>query len=463
MSDECFRPSVSASSDIDNQEIFDYYDDEEEEDDEPGLVLGPFRRVESEELIQHPAASSQPPRQNYKVVKQWLFGAVLGEGSYAKVKEVLHVDTLERAAVKIIKKRRLRKIINGEQNVKAELQLLRRLHHKNVIHLIDFHYNPDKEKIYIFMEHCVITLQDLLDTADHKRLPTHQTHRYFLQLVDGLDYLHDARVIHKDIKPGNLLLTRAQILKISDFGVAEELDKYTAQDICYQSTGTPRFQAPEIAAGLNSFKGTASDIWAAAVTLFNCITGLYPFNGDNIYHLYEKIEKCELTIPSMPELTNDLETLLRGMLLKDFNARFTLAQIRGSVWFKRRHPPLTVDHFEQVTSVRRELNNCSTTCFAALCHMHGQEAPQMPLESEDTFNHLDILGQIDRMQPFSDRIQSSMDVVHYSEQSLVPTAGQIRETQSEAGDHQRRSRAFPLLRLKRSGQNILRTLRKKMF
>lgn len=91
----------------------------------------------------------QPSRQNYKVVKQWLFGAVLGEGSYAKVKEVLHIETLERAAVKIIKKRRLRKIINGEQNVKAELQLLRRLQHNNVIHLIDFHYNPDKEKIYI--------------------------------------------------------------------------------------------------------------------------------------------------------------------------------------------------------------------------------------------------------------------------------------------------------------------------
>ena len=84
-----------------------------------------------------------------KVVKGWLFGSVLGEGSYAKVKEVLHVDTLQRAAVKIIKKRRLRKIINGEANVKSELQLLRRLKHKNVIHLIDFHYNPEKEKIYI--------------------------------------------------------------------------------------------------------------------------------------------------------------------------------------------------------------------------------------------------------------------------------------------------------------------------
>ena len=57
--------------------------------------------------------------------------------------------TLERAAVKVIKKRRLSKIPNGEKNLKSELQLLRRLKHKNVIHLIDFHYNPEKEKIYI--------------------------------------------------------------------------------------------------------------------------------------------------------------------------------------------------------------------------------------------------------------------------------------------------------------------------
>ena len=59
------------------------------------------------------------------------------------------------------------------------------------------------------------------------------------------------------------------------------------------------------------YLGSAVDIWAAAVTLFNCITGKYPFNGENIYKLYEIIEKCELIIPSMAELTSDLETLLR--------------------------------------------------------------------------------------------------------------------------------------------------------
>lgn len=72
---------------------------------------GVFRRVESADVI-------IPTRQKYKVIKNWLFGCVLGEGSYAKVKEVLHVHTLQRAAVKIIKKRRLRKIPNGENNVK---------------------------------------------------------------------------------------------------------------------------------------------------------------------------------------------------------------------------------------------------------------------------------------------------------------------------------------------------------
>lgn len=61
----------------------------------------------------------------------------------------------------------------------------------------------------------------MLDSAPQKRLPLFQAHRYFVQLVNGLEYLHGQRVIHKDIKPGNLLLTLDHSLKISDFGVAE--------------------------------------------------------------------------------------------------------------------------------------------------------------------------------------------------------------------------------------------------
>lgn len=63
--------------------------------------------------------------------------------------------------------------------------------------------------------------QEMLDSVPQKKMPLYQAHRYFVQLLDGLEYLHGKGVIHKDIKPGNLLVTLDDTLKISDFGVAE--------------------------------------------------------------------------------------------------------------------------------------------------------------------------------------------------------------------------------------------------
>ncbi len=74
------------------------------------------------------------------------------------------------------------------------------------------------------------------------KFPLWQAHGYFVQLIDGLQYLHHMGVIHKDLKPGNLLLTLDEVLKISDFGVAEQLDLYQGNDLCTSSQGTPKFQ-----------------------------------------------------------------------------------------------------------------------------------------------------------------------------------------------------------------------------
>lgn len=75
--------------------------------------------------------------------------------------------------------------------------------------------------MYLIMEYCVGGLQEMLDSVPEKRLPMYQAHDYFVQLLDGLEYLHGRGIIHKDIKPGNLLLTLDHMLKITDFGVAE--------------------------------------------------------------------------------------------------------------------------------------------------------------------------------------------------------------------------------------------------
>lgn len=68
--------------------------------------------------------------------------------------------------------------------------VLQRLHHRNVIQLVDVLFNWEKQKIYLFMEYCAATLMEVLDCAEGKRLPLHQAQDYFRQLMCGLDYVH---------------------------------------------------------------------------------------------------------------------------------------------------------------------------------------------------------------------------------------------------------------------------------
>ncbi|NXN47874.1 STK11 kinase, partial [Rhinoptilus africanus] len=330
-----------------------------------------IHRIDSTEVIY------QPRRKRAKLIGKYLMGDLLGEGSYGKVKEMLDSETLCRRAVKILKKKKLRRIPNGEANVKKEIQLLRRLRHKNVIQLVDVLYNEEKQKIYPFstqllisflnsaftymvMEYCVCGMQEMLDSVPEKRFPVFQAHGYFCQLIDGLEYLHSQGIVHKDIKPGNLLLTTNGTLKISDLGVAEALHPFAEDDTCRTSQGSPAFQPPEIANGLDTFSGFKVDIWSAGVTLYNITTGLYPFEGDNIYKLFENIGKGDYTIPE--DCGPPLSDLLRGMLEYDPAKRFSIQQIRQHNWFRKKHAqaealvpippsPETKDRWRSMTAV----------------------------------------------------------------------------------------------------------------
>ncbi|CAD5111887.1 DgyrCDS1150 [Dimorphilus gyrociliatus] len=302
-------------------DIGNYFQDE-------GGSLNFFTRVDSAEIIYH-----ERPKKA-KIIGNYLIGHVLGEGSYGKVKECLDTESLSRRAVKILKQRQLKRIPNGVSNVKREIILLKKLHNKHVIKLFDVFVSEEKQKIYLFMEYCVGSLQSMLDNVESKCFPLWQAHLYFVQLIDGVDYLHSRGIVHKDIKPPNLLLSLDETLKITDLGVAEELDMYSKVDCCSLSQGSPAFQAPEIADGAEYFSAFKADVWSCGVTLFNITTGKLPFMADNIYKLFECIVKCEYTIPELdsPHCTD----CIKGMLKKDSTERFSIKDIKSHEWYRRK-------------------------------------------------------------------------------------------------------------------------------
>jgi len=192
----------------------------------------------------------------------------------------------------------------------------------------------EKDKLYIVLEYVGGgTLQDLLSRVPDGRLCFRQAQSFFRDLMHGLEYIHSKGIVHRDIKPGNLMITVDGTLKILDFGVAELLRSFEDSSYSSKTQGTPAFQPPEIASGAERFSGVGGDVWAAGVSLFYIITGKYPFEGSTAYTLFENIAQAKYTIPSWVEKQcSALADLLRGLLEPDKNKRLTVEDILKHQW-----------------------------------------------------------------------------------------------------------------------------------
>lgn len=184
--------------------------------------------------------------------------------------------------------------------------------------------------------------------------------RYIRDMILGLDYLHANDIIHGDIKPENLLLTKNHHLKIADFGVSFMLDDETCPNKdgkISRAQGTPAFTAPET--GSKSFMAYPIDVWAMGVTLYMMITGICPFAGNGIYDTYEKIQNDNPPIPQ--NIDENMRDFLEKILLKDPNKRITLKQAMNHPWITKNgtdplsHPTEYNNHkFEKRVSVTKQ-------------------------------------------------------------------------------------------------------------
>lgn len=234
--------------------------------------------------------------------------------------------------------------------IREEIAILKKLDHENVVHLIEVLDDPEGDSLYMVLEMCekgVVMKVGLDDTA--KPYPEEQCRLWFRDMILGIEYLHSQGVVHRDIKPDNLLLSKDDVLKIVDFGVSEMFEK-KSQMLTAKSAGSPAFLPPELCvSGHGDVSGTATDIWAMGVTLYCLLFGKLPFSHCGVVQLYEAIKNDE---PFIPEgLNPDAADLLKRLLEKDPCKRIKMPELREHPWVTRSGEDMLLPEEENTSEI----------------------------------------------------------------------------------------------------------------
>lgn len=175
---------------------------------------------------------------------------------------------------------------NQKEKMTQEIQIHKTLDHKNVVKFFDFFDDPNN--IYIVLELC--KSRSMMEL--HKRRPVvsdYECRFYISQILDGVKYLHDKRIIHRDLKLGNIFLNDNLNVKIGDFGLATRIEYQgeRKKTLC----GTPNYIAPEILAKKgHSFE---VDVWSIGCVMYTLLVGQPPFETKTLKDTYQRIKKCE--------------------------------------------------------------------------------------------------------------------------------------------------------------------------
>lgn len=214
------------------------------------------------------------------------------------------------------------------QRFTTEARLIARLTHPNIVPVHD--YGEDKGWAFIVMEYIAGgTMRDRIvrAEAERTRLNLAMTLELLAQAALALECAHSNGVIHRDVKPGNMLLRNDEHLLLSDFGIAAILEANRAFTRSGGNVGTPQYMAPEQGAP-NGVIDARTDIYALGVVLFQCVTGRLPFTSDTpmgtiVKHMQEPVPRPSALVGGLPPRVEHI--ILRAME-KHPSARFQRAR-----------------------------------------------------------------------------------------------------------------------------------------
>lgn len=250
----------------------------------------------------------------------------IGRGAFSKVYRGYHRWTKIEVAIKAIFLDN--KIITDRKKytkrVTNEVKMMLQFNHPNIIKVHDYYFSDELDIVYIIMEYCPTDLNIIL--KEKAPLSEKEANKYFCQICDGLQYLLSKKILHRDLKPHNFLITTNDQIKITDFSFAKFFEPNTmTSTIC----GSPLYMAPELLRG--ELYTNKSDLWSLGVILYQMLYNRYPYLADTPYKLIERIENRSLSFPNSDK-SNECILLIKKLLKKNFNKRITWNTLFRDEW-----------------------------------------------------------------------------------------------------------------------------------
>ncbi|NXE01736.1 STK36 kinase, partial [Chaetorhynchus papuensis] len=247
--------------------------------------------------------------ENYHILE------MIGEGSFGRVYKGRRKHSAQVVALKFIPK--VGRSEKELKNLQREIEIVRDLHHPNIIQMLDS-FETAKE-VVVVTDYAEGELFQILE--DDGSLPEDQVQTIAAQLISALYYLHSHRILHRDMKPQNILLGKDGVVKLCDFGFARAMSIHTM--VLTSIKGTPLYMSPELVEE-RPYDHTA-DLWSVGCILYELFVGTPPFYTNSIFQLVSLIIKDPVKWPMT--ISPVFKSFLQGLLMKDPHQRLSWPEL----------------------------------------------------------------------------------------------------------------------------------------
>ena len=204
-----------------------------------------------------------------------------------------------------------------------EVRIMKQLNHDNIVRLYEVIDTTD----YLFLVLELASGGEIFDyLVSHGRMKEKDARKFFRQIVSAVDYCHQKRIIHRDLKAENLLLDNYLNIKIADFGFSNNFHPSKQLETW---CGSPPYAAPELFQG-QKYVGPEVDMWSLGVVLYVLVCGALPFDGTTLAKLRARILAGKFKVPFY--MSAECENLIRKLLVIDTKERYTMEQVKADPW-----------------------------------------------------------------------------------------------------------------------------------